>query len=185
MPITIYRSGYISGESINGVTNLNDALLMLIKGCIQLGIAPDLEENITILPVDFVSNAIANISLQYPGRSAIYHLDHPVGITWLKLVEWLNNYGYQIKIVDLKEWQEMLVTLSQDNAIYPFLPLYLNLKSKQASPKAVVANTTKILDELSLNYPPISDELLRIYFNYLYEVQFLPQTNKQQQPEKL
>ncbi len=40
LPVKIYRSGYILGESQTGITNLNDALLLLIKGCIQLGYAP-------------------------------------------------------------------------------------------------------------------------------------------------
>ena len=106
LPIVIYRSGYISGQSSTGIASLNDSLFMLLKGCIQLGYAPTMDEKITILPVDYVSEAIVGISLYQPTKSAVYHIDHPVGIMWSDLIAWLNHYGYKIKMTSLKNWQK-------------------------------------------------------------------------------
>src|SRR3990167_1263978 len=177
LPIAIYRSGYIAGQSNTGITNLNDALFMLIKGCIQMRYAPDLDEKITLLPVDFVSKAVIQISLTYPDQSAVYHLDHPNGILWKNLIAWLNDYGYKITILQLKQWQNRLLKISHDNALYPFLPYYLSLHDKQLSPPIDISKTQSVLTQLNLPHPPIDHTLLSIYFDYFRKVNFLPSPN--------
>ena len=175
LPICIYRSGYIFGESDTGITNLNDALLMLIKGCIQLGFAPAMKERITILPVDFVSKAIVSISQLTPDKSGVYHIDHPTGIMWTDLILWLNNYGYKITTIPIHDWLEKLVKISRDNALYPFIPYYLAIKSdQQHSPEVDVTHASAALKKAGLNYPDINDQLLRMYMRYLHETEFLP-----------
>lgn len=178
LPVSIYRSGYISGRSDTGMTNPNDALLMLIKGCIQLGLAPDWEEKITILPVDFVSKAIIRISLHQPDTAAVYHIDHPTGILWSDLISWLNNYGYIIKFCSLRKWQQQLAKINSENALFPFLPYYLSLPEKQTSPLVNTEKATEILKSLELPYPAIDDNLLNTYFNYLREIDFMPATEE-------
>lgn len=167
LPIVIYRSGYISGDSITGITSLNDALLMLIKGCIALGFAPDMKEKITILPADFVSRAIVKISLASGQHADIYHIDHPVGIMWVDLVNWLNDYGYSIKMISLREWKIKLRGINQDNALYPFLPYYLSLPDDYHSPNVRTEKASAALHRAGLEYPEINDKLLNIYFDYL------------------
>ncbi len=174
LPISIYRSGHIWGQSDTGITNINDALLLLVKGCIQLGFAPNWHEKIRLLPVDFVSNAIINISLQKIDKSNVYHIDHPNGIMWTDLIAWLNDYGYTIKICSHKEWRQHLTKIGRDNAIFPFLPHYL---SQNTSPKAYeidMNNTISALKTAKIAYPELNDRLLRLYMKYLCEIGFLP-----------
>jgi amino acid adenylation domain-containing protein/thioester reductase-like protein len=170
----IYRSGYITGQADNGVTSTNDALLMLIKGCIQLGFAPDLNEKITMLPIDFVSAATVKISLTYPNQPHVYHLDHPTGILWSDLIAWINHYGYTIKIIPIHTWKKKLLALKQDNALFPFLPYYLSLAEDYKTPETSIEYTKNILKELEMAYPAINDRLLTVYFDYLCQVNFLP-----------
>lgn len=40
VPATIIRPGYIVGDSVSGVTNTDDFIWRLVKGCIQLGKVP-------------------------------------------------------------------------------------------------------------------------------------------------
>jgi thioester reductase-like protein len=173
MPVTIYRSGYISGDSETGITSLNDSLLMLIKGCVTLGYAPDMNEKITILPVDFVSKAIVKLSLASGDKSAVYHMDHPTGIMWSDLVLWLNEYGYNIKIVPMSEWKKMLHTIKQDNSLYPFLPYYLALPDDYNCPDVRIEKAARALKRVGLFYPEINDDLLNIYLDYLCNEGFL------------
>lgn len=175
LPISIYRSGYIFGESSTGITNLNDALLMLIKGCIQLGYAPAMKERITILPVDFVSKAIVSISQLTPDKSGVFHIDHPTGIMWTDLVAWLNHYGYKIHLIPIREWLDKLVKIPRDNSLYPFIPYYLAIKSdQQHSPDVDVTHASAALKKNGIDYPEINDALLKIYMLYLHEAGFLP-----------
>lgn len=37
VPVTIFRPGYVTGDSKTGVMNTDDYLVRLLKGCIQLG----------------------------------------------------------------------------------------------------------------------------------------------------
>ncbi|MGB0332282.1 MAG: thioester reductase domain-containing protein, partial [Planctomycetota bacterium] len=45
LPITILRPSLIAGDSVTGAGNPGDFLSALMKGCIQLGLAPDLDWN--------------------------------------------------------------------------------------------------------------------------------------------
>jgi len=174
LPVNIFRSGYILGQSDTGIMNLNDALLLLIKGCIQLGYAPNWNEVIAILPVDFVSHAVVGITLSTGSKSNVYHIDHPHGILWIDLVNWLNNYGYKIKLCSHKEWQKKLTKIKPDNALYHFLPGYLSMEGEPNTPRTNMIHAKDALKNIKIHYPEISDELLHRYMHYLCEIQFMP-----------
>lgn len=174
LPVSIFRSGYIFGQSDTGIMNLNDSLLLLIKGCIQLGYAPEWNELIAILPVDFVSQAMVEITLKTPEQSMVYHLDHPYGIMWIDLIGWLNNYGYKIKLCSHKQWQKKLMGISPENALYHFIPYYLSLEDEPNTPHTSVTHTSKALKNLHIPFPEMSDSLLRRYMNYLCSIKFFP-----------
>lgn len=175
LPVSIYRCGYIWGQSDSGVTNINDALLLLIKGCIQLGYAPEWNEKITILPVDFVSKVIVGISLYQKDRSGMFHIDHPTGMAWNDLVLWLKNYGYNITLCNHQEWLDKLTHINPENALYPFLPHLLAQKEAPDSPVIEMNNTIDLLSHVHLTYPEINNRLLQLYVRYLCEVGFLPE----------
>lgn len=174
LPVTIYRSGYIFGDSTAGILSLNDALLMLIKGCIQLGYAPDMNERITLLPVDFVSRAINAIALTQGQHSDVFHIDHPTGIMWPDLIHWINQQGYDIRLIRIADWKKKINTITQDNAIYPLLPFYLSLPDDYQYTEVSTDKARQRLNMLHLSYPEIDDALLKLYLNYLQEVGFLP-----------
>lgn len=174
LPVCIYRSGYILGQSDTGLCNLNDSLLFLLKGCIQLGMAPDWKEKIAILPVDFVSQAIVDISLHQPEKSGVFHLDHPAGIPWTDLIPWLNRYGYNIKMCSHRKWIQLLTEIPTDNALFPFLPHYLSLKNAPETPGTEVTRAREALKNVKMDFPVVDDALLKRYMDYLCGVGFLP-----------
>lgn len=177
LPVQIYRSGYIGGTSKTGIANHNDALLLLIKGCIQLGFAPNWTEKITVLPVDFVSEAIVKISLHQPDKSGVFHIDHPTGILWTDLIHWLNQRNYTIQICSHTEWLEHLSHITQENVLFPFLPYYLAMKNPPNTPETNMEHAKTVLNQLGLAYPQIDDKMLNTYFNYLEACGFLPTKN--------
>lgn len=179
LPVTIYRLGHILGQMDTGMTSLNNSLLYFIKGCLQLGLAPNWKENITFLPVDFASQAVIDISFYHPKMSAVYHLDHPYGIMWTDLVAWLQNYGYSINLCSHRHWRDKLSSISTDNALYPFLPQYLAEENPPETPSTNVEHAMSVLKEINLSFPEITDQLLHIYFNYLCQTEFLPTPKKQ------
>ena len=72
----IYRPGLVGGDSRTGSSNLCDLVAALMKGCIQMGAAPDLDWMFDVLPVDYVARAIVRLPrLSGPGLQN-FHLSH-------------------------------------------------------------------------------------------------------------
>ena len=72
----IYRPGLVGGDSRTGSSNLCDLVAALMKGCIQMGAAPDLDWAFDVLPVDYVARAIVRLPrLARPGLQN-FHLSH-------------------------------------------------------------------------------------------------------------
>lgn len=170
----IYRCGNVLGQSSTGITNLNDALLLTIKGCIQLGVAPIWDEKFIVLPVDFVSKAITSISIHNLPQYDVFHIDQPYGMEWMELIKWLNQYGYKISLIPFSDWQKAIAKLNQDNALYPFVSHYLSMQTYEPFPETSVIHATEVLSKVNIDYPKIDDKLLTTYMNYLCSVNFLP-----------
>lgn len=177
LPVAIYRAGYILGQTQTGITNINESLLYLIKGCIQLGFAPNWQDKILFLPVDFVSLAITTILLHRPTQKKVYHIEHQHGITWRDLIEWLNHYGYKIKLCSRDEWIQKLTHIMPENALYALLPQFLS-ENGIDSTKANTAHAEEVLLENHLSYPVINDALLMLYIKYLNEINFINSPEK-------
>ena len=62
LPIAIYRPSLIAGDSRTGAFNADDLLTLLIRGCVQMGMAPDLDWALDCEPVDVVSAGILALS---------------------------------------------------------------------------------------------------------------------------
>jgi L-aminoadipate-semialdehyde dehydrogenase len=62
IPVTITRPGYIVGDSRTGVTNTDDFIWRLVKGCLQLGKVPSISNIINMCSVDYVAKCIAEVA---------------------------------------------------------------------------------------------------------------------------
>jgi thioester reductase-like protein len=184
LPVSIYRISDISGQSDTGATDTNHKMLLLIKSCIQAGIAPDWEERISFLPVDFMANLITEISLHQTSISKVYHIENIKGIMWVDLINWLNHYGYEIKLIPAHEWKKFLWQLTPENTLYPLLTNYLCVKDSQLKPKANMKNTLRTLLHLGIEYPHIDNALLSKYVDYLCQISFLPKPTTKNLPDK-
>ena len=111
LPAIIYRPSLIAGHSRSGAGNNEDFLASLIKGCIELGMAPDLAWRMDACPVDFVAGAIARLS----GADApVVHLLNPRRAGWLEAVLWMNLRGYRVRPVPFSRWIEEVAQRSRE-----------------------------------------------------------------------
>lgn len=108
---TIYRPALIGGHSVSGAGNNQDLLARLIKGCIALRAAPDLEWRLDACPVDFVAAAIARLARRMP---AVAHLVNPRRAGWLEAVLWMNLRGYPVRAIPYPEWAARVAAVAQD-----------------------------------------------------------------------
>lgn len=187
LPTTIFRPAWIEGHSQTGVSNHSDFLRSLIKGCIQLGLSPDWNMQVDIVPVDYVSQAIIYLSSQKNSLGKIFHLTNPQSISWHELVNWMRTYGYSLQQVPHEQWiLEVLQQVQSDSehVLYPFItflsePISIQQKSapniyfQPKSPSFDCQNTLNGLDDTNLSCPPVNDRLLSTYFAYLINTGFL------------
>lgn len=187
IPTTIYRPAWIEGHSQTGVCNRSDFFRSLIKGCIQMGLAPDWNMPVDLTPVDFISQAIVHFSRQNTSSGAAYNFSNPQTISWNQLVDWIRAFGCPLQQISYQQWIEEVkqrVEKTPDNALYPFLSfltephpeygmsipeIYFQTKSLHFNRQ----NLTNRLMNMNKVYPTVDDKLLNTYFSYFVRSGFL------------
>ncbi|BAZ30178.1 amino acid adenylation domain-containing protein [Cylindrospermum sp. NIES-4074] len=181
LPISIYRPGRVSGHSQTGVCNPNDHTFRMIKGCIQLGMAPARNTMVNIIPVDYAVQTIVYLSQQQESLGKAFHLVNPKPVPWNNIIKWISSFGYPIKQIPDNQWRTELRNLaeqSQANALYPLLSVVAEKISEDASSNSAILqidcqNTLAGIANTSLACPHFNADLLRTYISYLVERGFL------------
>ncbi|MCU0567716.1 MAG: amino acid adenylation domain-containing protein [Oculatellaceae cyanobacterium Prado106] len=187
IPVCIYRPGMITGHSQTGVVQTNDLMSRIIKGMIQLESAPDLNQWVNMIPVDYASKAIVYLSRQQQSLGKTFHIVNPHTVLWSKLISEIRSFGYPIKLLSHEEWQAQLFKAadSYENALSPLLSLFIRDRSQQtqmtyletflmSSQSFDCLNTIDGLANTSIVCPPIDGKLLNTYFSYFIRSGFLP-----------
>ncbi|HLO50704.1 MAG TPA: thioester reductase domain-containing protein, partial [Kamptonema sp.] len=127
LPVCIYRPGEIIGNQSTGIPNPNQMIWAIIKSCIQMGIAPELDTIVDWTPVDYVSQAIVHLSRQKESAAKVFNLVNPQPITWRVLFNSLCSLGYSLELISPDKWHSALIEHSEnhpENALNPFLPMF-------------------------------------------------------------
>ncbi|MEM9924466.1 MAG: thioester reductase domain-containing protein [Cyanobacteria bacterium P01_D01_bin.50] len=185
LPVTIYRPPLISGHSETGVGNTDDFVNLMTKGCLQMGAFPDVDYMLDMSPVDYVSKAIAYLSRLEVSIGKAFHLQHPEPAPLSKLVDWLNTFGFPIKMIPYEEWQHQLNNVtSEENPLYTLRPFLLERWSEKqlTIPDLYLTSNRPIIScDATLNAlagsgvacATIDAELFTIYSVYLIQNGFL------------
>ncbi|GBB90665.1 hypothetical protein RclHR1_01770013 [Rhizophagus clarus] len=177
MPATIIRPGYIVGHSKTGVTNTDDFLWRLMKGCIQLELIPTIHNIVNMCPVDYVAECVVRISLSSTAASKrVFHITHPSdpSFRFNELFNCLHRYGYTVSATEYIVWRDKLTKFTlqaEDNALFPLLYFVLDdLPTSTKSPELDDSNTREIV---GIECERMGDRLIGIYLGYLVKVGFL------------
>ena len=179
LPVSIYRPGMITGHSKTGISNLNDAACRMIKGCIQVGYAPQIHFPVDVLPVDFVSESIVNLSLQKSLKGKTFNVVNPHTTNTIDLLEWVSDFGYPLEQVPYKIWREKLINGTgggESNALFPLLPVFPEDLSEKSGAGPITFDVQNVLDGIKnsdITVPTISKELLYTYFENFIDVGFI------------
>lgn len=122
LPVTVTRPSLITGHSRTGEGNPGDFLSMLIKGCTQLGVAPELDWDVDVVPVDHVARVIADcVSLGQDARHTL-HLLSPRPRPFREVILWHALYGHPLQLAPYDRWLKLLEAAPSSNALAPLLP---------------------------------------------------------------
>lgn len=179
--VNIFRLGYISADTKNGIGLYESNQLMLfIKSCIQLGYAPNIERIINLTPVDFTSIIVGSHYFRNNAKHVMHLVNNREYITWLELVKFLNNEGFKINEIDLPSWQGHLKKSGRDNALYRMLLTYRRpdadnhiIKFGKNINEYNIDNVALFCKQENLSMPKIKYDYLRKIFNHLLKIGFL------------
>lgn len=180
LPGFIFRPGRITGDSRTGAFNGADYFYSMIKGSIQIGMAPDSGNDLEDLtPVDYVSKAIVRLAMQEHGRTRQFHLLSPQPIRLFDLMKFFTSRGHSLRKVAFEQWRDELLRHKEndiENALHPFLPLYedFDTESEQPAPPSFDSRDARTaLAECGLECPPADEALLSVYYQRLLETGYL------------
>ena len=186
LPVCIFRPSRVTGHQQTGVSNLNDILNLLIKGCIQLGKAPKwgpIKEYLT--PVDYVVSAIVFLSRHRDNYRKAFDLIHAHDpVSWDELFfEQLKSLGYGLDQISYPDWRKA-VSDQATNALSSLLSLFpdqdnfvkeeeMGVPSFDCRQSKDFHKTLAGLANSSLVCPPLGRELLSTYLTNLKTIGFL------------
>ncbi len=163
------------------VTNTDDFIWRLVKGCIQLGLVPDINNTINMVPVDHVAKltALAAVSPLPESRQTVLHVTARPPPTYNRLFSSLPKYGYEIEQCEYLVWRRKLeqhILKVQDNALFPLLHFVLDdLPTSTKAPELNDANSRAILAAQQLpQNATVDEDLMGLYLAWLVRADFLP-----------
>jgi thioester reductase-like protein len=108
LPVRVYRPPLIAGHSQSGLWHHDDLLHRLLRGCLELSLAPELSWELDLVPVDYVADAVTALAWQPPQAGTCFHLHHPEPVLLADLLQGLIERGAPLTLVPMDQWLEVL-----------------------------------------------------------------------------
>ncbi|MFA5921357.1 MAG: amino acid adenylation domain-containing protein [Methylococcaceae bacterium] len=181
LPVSIYRPAFVVGHSENGTWNNEDTICRLIKGCIEVQSAPQEDIKFNMVPVDYVSKAIVFLSRQASSVGSVFHITNPYLVSTVEVVGWINDFGYEVKTVPMKQWRQEIVKAAKDSTdfpLYPLLPIFENdTHADEGNAEDMQTfdcrNTVEALRDGAIICPTMTKKQMQLYFKYFKDIGFL------------
>jgi thioester reductase-like protein len=171
IPAAIYRPGLVSGDSETGAWNTADMMTTLARASIAIGAVPELDVQIDLVPVNYVSQAIVELSKRPDSIGGTFHLANAEPMAFGDLLAWTNEQGITLEQVPFVEWRQRLAALMTavgGEEVAAFAPLLDEVTADQIFMPAIdCANTLEGLDGSGIECAPVDGRLVRTYFDYL------------------
>jgi thioester reductase-like protein len=198
LPVRIYRPPFLFGSSATGHCATDDFLAALIRGCVQLGSAPDMDWELDCCPVDYVSRMILEVASRGPSGFAVLHPVPPRVRHWRECVLWMNLYGYSVRLTPYADWLRQLQqeATSPEHALYYLRPFFLHRRKEAGGltlPELYESGrrnriTSRLTHQALVGWdvpcPPLDAHLLDRYFTSFIEQGHLPSVPRSRESER-
>lgn len=176
IPVTIHRIGLIVGDSVTGVSNVDDFVARMLAGCIQVGYAPDIRNSMDMTPVNYVAAAMVYLSRQQESVGKVFHLLNPTPIHWSDIFDMVIAEGYPVQKLPFNDWVEAVEEKAdpEKNVLYPLLPFFhINFARRMLGIadshyyQLGTASTQAALSSSGLTCPHIDRALIHVFLKQL------------------
>ncbi len=180
--LNIYRVGNLVAHSVTGnfQENITDnAFYMLFKAFIKIGMIPLLShKTLDFSYIDYVSKAIRILFDKKNLQNEIHHVYNPNHSSWAELGGFLNQLGFDLKVVPVGDFMEFLVHYYLDEGLRPYIESFLLQfqvleNSNDINLNLSCEKTSLILKRLNFKWNPIDDNYIRNMIDYCRKVNFL------------
>ncbi|ESK92904.1 aminoadipate-semialdehyde dehydrogenase [Moniliophthora roreri MCA 2997] len=184
----VIRPGYVIGDSRTAVTNTDDFIWRLVKGCIQLGLVPNINNTVNMVPVDHVAHATSLAAVSPPSGMQVLHITASPLPTFNSLLCTLSTFGWGTSTCEYIVWRGKLEKHvmeygKHDNALYPLLHFVLDdLPTSTKAPELDDLNTRTLLSRE--DGVTVDEELMGKYFSWLVRAGFLPSPENEQNAQR-
>lgn len=170
---SIYRPGMVTGPAWPRTEdphalNPGDFIFRMIRGCAGLGVAPDLDTLVELVPVDYVAAALVRLARDAgPGT---WHLTNPHPLPCDEFLSTLGRLGYPMDRLPWEEWRlHALRHLQPDSPLYPLIPFFGTRRDPRSMrlPHFLTDQTREALGPDGPVCPPVGDELMGRYVGWL------------------
>jgi len=178
IPVDVHRPGRVLGDSRTGACLTTHFTVRVIKGCIQLGLAPELDLEIEMTPVDFVVRSLVSLSLREHTFGETYHLVNRRRTTFRELVAAMTGRGWELKSVPVEAWWSALRDgfAERDNELHPVMDVVEEfVVGGEEAVDYDAARVERALDGAGISCPPLDRRLLDTYFDWLVRTGYLPE----------
>jgi len=179
----VFRLGQVTGNSKTGMQFAdNDHMILEIKGCLQLGYAPDWKFSRNFSAVDISARIMVYLALKEGIDNDAYNIVTPAPIAWLDIIKCLNKRGHSVKIIEEKQWSEKISQIDPSNVLFPFKDGYtkaggigaiMPAMEKAFYGKINYQKTLRALAGVYIEYPS-SEQLFEKYLDYFETTGFMP-----------
>jgi thioester reductase-like protein len=182
--VAIYRLGRVLGDSRTGAALTAHFTCRVIKGCIQLGMAPDHGPSyLNIMPVDWIAKAIVHISRKPEAIGRYFNLGNPNYATINESIGWTQEFGYDVDIVPYDAWREHALRVGPSHALSKVSGLFrpAGVRDWPVDKILMTVDFTNTLSELEgtdIVCPP-PEEFVFKSLQWLVDVGFLPTPEEQ------
>lgn len=180
LPATLYRPVRVSGHSKTGrLGDSHDLFFSLLRACILLGVYPQLDIRVPMVPIDYVAQAVVYLSLQPDAPGRAYHLICEHELPWEQLWETVNRLGYQVTPLPYEQWWKRLETVTTpptERRFFMMVRLMLSAPNNLLFQRPPLDNsfTRAALEGSQLACPPADEALISTYLLYFQRTGYLP-----------
>ncbi|MCD0450493.1 thioester reductase domain-containing protein [Actinocorallia sp. API 0066] len=166
VPVTIHRVN-TGGHSTTGAFNRLDHLSMLLKGCIEAGIAPDtLNMPVQPAPIDYVAAAVVALAAAPEHHGGTFHLVNDRLISWPELFDHVRDHGYPLAQVPFDEWRTRVTGRDSGTvALLGLAPFLHEAVDHVRLPVSDSAHTRAALAATDVRCPPLDAALVSTYLD--------------------
>ena len=169
------------------MTNTDDFLIRMLKGCVQLGTRPNINNTVNMVPVDHVARTVVACAF-HPAADEGVCVAQVTGHPRLRFNQYLaalETYGYTAKVVDYVPWASALEDYVASHSDFALMPLFTfvanDLPSNTLAPElddqhaeaSLYADAEWTGEDVS-GGSGVTKNTIGVYLAYLAAIGFLP-----------